>query len=261
MGDIGAESLDVRFPVEKFPTELQPVVAQFNELLARLALSFEREKRVNADLAHELRTPVAELRLLAETAIKWPETRGPDTDRDALAVAVRMEGLVQRMLFLARGEQPAQAQVRPVDLDALIRDAWRPFAAKAESRGLTIHFKLEVVRVQSEPVLLRSILTNLLENAAVYCAEGGIVSVTSGRDGDGRSFVRVANTTKDLAPEDTSHLFERYWRKEAARGGEELHIGLGLTIVRTFSEMLGYGVSATLESDTLGITLSGIVSE
>jgi signal transduction histidine kinase len=70
---ITADSLATRFPTEIWPGELTPISSRLNDLLERLEQSFERERRFSADLAHELRTPIAELRSLAELALKWPE--------------------------------------------------------------------------------------------------------------------------------------------------------------------------------------------
>ncbi len=83
---ITASSLATRFPTETLPGELMPISSRLNDLLERLEQSFERERRFSADLAHELRTPIAELRILAEFALKWPENRVLQTDHEVLAI-------------------------------------------------------------------------------------------------------------------------------------------------------------------------------
>jgi len=75
-----------------------------NDLLERIGASFERERRFSADLAHELRTPLAELRSQAELALKWPDARATNADADTLAISLRMEHLVTRLLAIARAE-------------------------------------------------------------------------------------------------------------------------------------------------------------
>jgi len=234
------------------------MVSQFNALFARLAISFERERRVNADLAHELRTPLAELRLLAESSLKWPDQRDADTDRESLASIRQMETLVERMLLLARGEQGQSEALSHVDLAALVNSIWQPLRDEAEAKGLVVTLDLPAVSVESDPILLRAILSNLLHNALAYGAASGVLTVRSRDEGSGTVAVDVVNTVADLAPEDVEHMFERYWRKSLAREGEDLHVGLGLTIVQRFAEELGYKVNASLKEDLLTVTLSGL---
>jgi two-component system sensor histidine kinase QseC len=92
------------------------------------------------------------------------------------------------------------------------------------------------LEVEADPALLGSILGNLLENAVDYAAQGGTVEVKIERDAE---WIRlsVANTTADLEAEDIPRLFERFWRKEAARSGGQ-HVGLGLALARTFAEAM-----------------------
>ena len=122
-GRIHASSLSIRFPTDSVPRELQPISQRLNDLLSRLEQSFERERRFSADLAHELRTPIAELRALADLALKWPESRPAEMDRDTLAIALQMEGIVTRLLALLRSERGQLVPDRQSVLVApLVRD-------------------------------------------------------------------------------------------------------------------------------------------
>jgi two-component system sensor histidine kinase QseC len=242
---IDADTLSARFPVADLPAELQPIGARLNDLLARLEASFERERRFSADLAHELRTPLAELRSLAECALKWPETRDAATDRDALAIALHMEALVTRLLTLARGERgQLAAQPEAVELAAFVAATWRPFAPRAAARSLRFRAEIPPGTVQADPVLLRAILNNLFDNAVDYAPAGGEITV-SGGDG-----LRLANAAGNLAPEDVTRLFDRFWRKDEARS-EAQHVGLGLNLARVFAAAMGWKLTATLEAGQL----------
>jgi two-component system sensor histidine kinase QseC len=252
---IDAGSLAARFPAGGLPAELQPICARLNELLARLEASFERERRFSADLAHELRTPLAELRSLAECSLKWPETRDGATDRDTLAIARQMEALVTQMLALARGEHGHVAATRePVALEALVREAWRPFAARAEARGLRASIALVPVTAAADPVLLRSVLANLFDNAVDHAPPGGEIGIALESGARGAT-IRVANAAPDLAPADLEKLFDRFWRKEAARSGGQ-HTGLGLALARTFAAATGWSLTAALDGKRLVFTLA-----
>lgn len=253
---IDAGSLATRFRTGELPSELQPIAGRLNELIARLEQSFARERRFSADLAHELRTPLAELRSTAECALKWPDTRSDATDRETLAIAQQMETLVTQMLALTRGEQgQLAAKLEPVAIDRFVPDIWRGFAPKAAERKLVVTFALTPATALADPVLLRSILANLCANAAEYTPEGGEIAFAL-EPAANRVTLQIANTAAGLEPADVDRMFDRFWRKEAARGAQ--HLGLGLSLARSFAEAMRWSLTARLEEgERLIFTLSG----
>ena len=246
---IDASTLKTRFATGAMPVELRPIAERLNDLLARLDEAFQRERRVTADIAHELRTPIAELRALAEVGVKWPEE---GAFQDALQIAQRMETLVTGLLALARhdaGHQPVARE--PVALRTLMDEVWSPLAERARSRQLDVAIDVGG-QWQTDPTLLRMIVGNLLSNAVEYASERGQIRVT----GDA-SRLDISNTTDQITREDLPHLFERFWRKDAARtnGG---HSGLGLTLARSASAALGLELSAEMtDTTTLRVSLRG----
>lgn len=255
---VNADSLATRFPLGGLPGELAPISGRLNDLLARLEQSFERERQFGADLAHELRTPIAELRSLAEVALKWPDAREATTDRETLAIALQMEGIVTRLLALLRcerGQLPVATE--RVALAPLIQGVWQPFAERAAGKELMVTVNAtDGIEAQTDPVLLRSILTNLLDNAVEYTPRGGTVRA-EGAVIDGRFLLRVMNTADSLTAEDVTHFFERFWRKESARSDSK-HAGLGLSLVKAFCECLRLRLDAQLVGRfTLSITVTG----
>jgi len=245
---IDAESLATRFELAEVPVEVLPIFVRLNHVLARLEQSFERERRFSADVAHELRTPVAELRVMAECAMKWPHTRDESVDRNILAVALHMEEMVGRMLALARSEGRQMAVMRDtMAVDVLVDQAWRGFSARAQEKGLQVRMHTSAVTAQGDPVLFASILNNLFDNAVGYTPAGGSISVRLTPQSEG-AVLTVANSTRDLNPEDVARLFERFWRKEAARSTSN-HVGLGLSITRTFAQAMGWTLSAALDGE------------
>jgi two-component system sensor histidine kinase QseC len=243
---INADTLSTRVATENLPAELQPIAERLNDLLERLEASFERERRFSADLAHELRTPLAELRSAAECALKWPDTRDSATDRETLSIAKHMERIVSHILALARGEQGQLAvTLEPIALDVLAQEVWPNFAPRAAANGLEVTRAIEPVTATADPVLLRSIVVNLFENAVDYTPAGGVLLIAVA-SGPVSPQIRVTNTAPADFDFEASNLFERFWRNEAARSGGH-HVGLGLALSRTFAHAMGWSLTARLD--------------
>jgi two-component system sensor histidine kinase QseC len=257
---IDADSLGTRFTLEDLPEELRPIGQRLNDLFGRLEQSFDRERRFSANLAHELRTPLAELRSMAECALKWPESRDPSVDQETLAIAQQMERIVTHILALVRGEEGQLAVTTELTaVGQLVRDTWEGFAARAAERGLNASLQIEETECATDPALLRSILTNLCDNAVGYTPAGGEIVIAVRRRSD-RVVITMANSTSDLEEEDLPKLFDRFWRKEAARSGG-LHLGLGLSLSRTFAKAMGWEIVAAFDGQNhLVFTLSGLIT-
>jgi signal transduction histidine kinase len=278
---IDADSLATRFPLAALPGELIPIADRLNDLLSRLEQSFDRERQFSANVAHELRTPLAELRTTAELSLKWPDTRKADVDRDILAIARHMEGMVTGLLALLRSERGQLPIARePLALAPMVRSVWEAFAERAAARQLYVRWRMtdgdDDVTIHADAALLRSILTNVIENAVDYTPAGGAIRIELNRQASeaseaseahearerGRFCLRIANTIETLTQEDVSKLFDRFWRHDAARSETE-HIGLGLPLARAFAIALHYDLTASIEPDERGparllvLTLSG----
>jgi two-component system sensor histidine kinase QseC len=245
---IDADSLGAGLATENLPAELKPIGDRLNELLARLQRSFERERRFSADLAHELRTPVAELKSAAECALKWPDDRDPQTDRDVLAIANQMEAMVTHMLALARGEERKGPKVlTPIALAPEIESVWSKVDVQAKERGLNPILALEPFTVPGDPALLRSILVNLFDNAVDYATAPGSVEIVLEQD-DHATRLKVSNSAVDLKKENLPQLFDRFWRRDEARSGGR-HLGLGLPLARELAASQGWALNADLRAD------------
>lgn len=257
---IDASSLQLRFQTDHMPAELLPIAQRLNDLLARLETSFARERRFSADVAHELRTPIAELRTLAEVALKWPDdtvaTR--HTLQDALAIALQMESIATRLLDLARCEG-GLLKVRPerVPLASLIREILQPLDATVRAKQLVISLKVaEDASWFTDSVALRCILTNLLSNAVEYSPAHAAIRVESVLDGNTGQLL-ISNPTTQLTGDDLAHLFDRFWRKDPARSSS-VHCGLGLALAKAYAQSLGMDLRAELTGRSeITLALSG----
>jgi signal transduction histidine kinase len=258
IAQIDAGSLGQRFALEKMPLELQPVGRKLNDLLTRLEASFERERRFSADLAHELRTPLAELRSLAELALKWPAERAPATDQTVLEITLQMEALVARLLAISRAEHGRQVLPKiPVNVAAIVENVLQPLAPSIASAQLTVTRTVPAnAALTTDPVLFESIVANLLGNAVAYSAREQTVRVSFSQGG-GRFEFQVSNVAPELRADDLPRMFDRFWRKDQARTGTD-HAGLGLALSRSFADVLGWELTATLaDGNVLVMTLRG----
>ena len=255
---ISATSLHARFSTDDLPCELIPICTRLNDLLARLETSFDRERRFSADVAHELRTPIAELRALAEVALKWPDDPAANAAamRDTLAAAQQMESIVTSLLALIRcesGSEPVRRE--PVALCELVGETWKPLAQKAAAKNLAVTFDIPAgLTLDTDRTLFRSVLVNLLDNAVEYTPSHGAVELRAHLDGSTFT-LSLANTADNLRADDLANLFERFWRKDSARSDQH-HSGLGLPLAKAFCERLGLRISARLaDSSTLLLTV------
>lgn len=240
--ELDAEKLSERFATEELPVEIAPIARRLNDFLARLEISFERERRFSADLAHELRTPISELKSLAECAVRWPDMRGEQSYSDMLSVSTHMESLVTRMLALASGRNgttPVASEAIPVA--ALAKELTGVFAERANARSLAFDLSFDDTEPTADPVLFKAILTNLIDNAVDYAPEGSLIGIT-GRGKPGGYALTVTNASADLTESDLSGMFDSFWRKQKSR--TDRHAGLGLTLAKTFAEAMGWTLSA-----------------
>lgn len=240
LGGIRPENLHQRLDAARLPRELVPVADRLNEWIARLEASFEREKRFSSHAAHELRTPLAELKSMAELGAMWPDETTPRHCADMLAVACEMEAMLEKLSLLARadaGRQPVRRE--PVDLAATIETAAERLSAAARKRGLVLETEITPGDFATDPVLWTAIVQNLIGNAVAHAPAGSRVTVKATPRG-----IEVSNPAPELTDEDMERLFERFWRKDESRS-DHGHSGLGLSIVRACASLLGGSCSAS----------------
>jgi two-component system sensor histidine kinase QseC len=221
------------------PRELAGIVEELNRLLNRLGLAMEREKRFTADAAHELRTPLAVLRVHAQNAASSsdPELRQRSLSQLTRAVD-RATHLVEQLLALARlepGDVPAERH--PVDFLRVARDEVAQLAPKALNKQQELWLECDEsnLRVLASEVPLSMLLRNLIDNAIRYGREGGEVRVSLQRDGDTVQ-LHVCDDGPGVPAALRERIFERFYQ---AAPGKGQGAGLGLSIVRRIAELYG----------------------
>ncbi len=248
IGRVEEDDLSARVAVEDAPKELLPVVERLNDLLARLEAAFGREKAFSADVAHELRTPLAGLRATLEVVLSGARDLALFEEglRDSLAITCQMHAMVENLLALARCEAGRLEVSRDsVRLDELLDECWRPLEELAIERQLRVERRVEPSCVlDTDRDKLRLILQNILGNAITYADRRGTIRIEA-RPANGGARLSVANSGSRLSGEEASHVFERFWRGDPARGDVGVHCGLGLTLCERLVGVLGGSIAVT----------------
>jgi signal transduction histidine kinase len=227
--------------------EIEQLAATFNRMLDRIQALVDGMREMSDNIAHDLKSPVARIRGLAEVSLA---TEAP---RDELAGAMgsvveecdRLLELINTMLLISRTE----AGVTPLamellDLAALLREACALFEVAAEDRGLTLTCELgEPLPLRGDRRLLQRLVANLLDNALGYTPAGGSVTAAATRSG-AQLVLTVADTGPGIAAHDLPHIFERFYRGDPSR--TVAGAGLGLSLARAVCQAHG----GTIEVDS-----------
>jgi len=261
VGSIGASNLDLRLTPASQSQELNPITDRLNDLLERLEDAFDREKRFSGNVAHELRTPIAELRTLAEVGKEWPSERDMVEGffSDLIELADDMERTVVNLLMLARLDAGTQEVVHEsFNLCDLVNDICKKFGQNSSERKISLDNRItEVLYVTTDKDKLKLILSNLIFNAVSYSPSDSSVVIEALREGEDVELI-VSNETVDLCEHDVQMMFERFWRKDQVRS-EDNHAGLGLSLVKALADLLKIRISPRLDTGSrLTLSLSGL---
>lgn len=230
-------------PTEQVPYEIAPVVTGFNELLDKVEAGARAQRDFLADMAHQLRTPLAGIGVQLE----WLHARhahDPDTVRslDMMGLAnERMIRQVNQLLALARAREgrPAEGHA-PLDLGALVQESIQYFVEQAAHKGIDIGFELERAPLAGDAFQLRDLIDNLVDNALRYTPPGGRVTVGTAH-ADGAALFWVVDSGPGIPAARRGAVFERFVRLDDKTTGS----GLGLAIVRDIATAHGARVVLT----------------
>jgi two-component system heavy metal sensor histidine kinase CusS len=240
---ITSSHLGERIVAEGYPYELASLALTFNKMLDGLEDSFERISQFSADIAHDLRTPVNNIRGEAEVALA--RARTIDEYRDALESsleeAVRLSDLIGNLLFLARTESPlTHLQLETVDVSELlerVREYHEASAADA-AVALTNDRVSEPVIAEFDRTLIQRAVGNLVSNAIAHTPHGGTVAIsTYARAAD--VFIEVTDTGVGIPPDALPRVFDRFFRVDPSRSKASGSTGLGLAIVQGIMQLHG----------------------
>lgn len=222
--------------VQQAPREILPLVEALNGLFGRLNQALENERRFTSDAAHELRTPLAGLRVQAQVALRAQD----DAERrhaieQVVEGADRATRLVEQLLTLARLDpEVARASHQPLDLRAVASGILSVLAPAAVAKRIELSLtEGSPVAVHGDAAMLDVLIRNLVDNAVRYTPEGGTVTVTVNSE-HGRAILEVCDTGPGIPPEEQGRVLERFYR---GLGTGQSGSGLGLSIVKRIAQL------------------------
>lgn len=250
-------------PLQRVPSEALPMVERINTLLQDVQESVALQRRFVADAAHQLRTPVAGIRVLAQEldrelrsgpapahAARWQPLLG-----ELHTSTERLSRLISQLLSLAGSETALtmDAEQRPQDIVPLLREATEPLVLQGLRRGrnIELHAPAAPVVARAHPIWLGEVVNNLLDNAQRYGGPNIVLRVQALPDGGAE--IHVEDDGPGVRADELPRLFEPFWRGERADMRNDGGTGLGLAIAREIVLRLGGSLSAATRPEVAGM--------
>jgi two-component system sensor histidine kinase TctE len=238
---IRARRPDDLSPIEsgQVPEEISPLVRSLNDMLERLSQTIQMQKRFIADAAHQMKTPLAGMRMQSELALR--QTSREEIHRSLEQLSKSSESatrLVNQLLALARAENqtPEARPFVPLELSELARNVVQDWVQISLARRLDMGFEQpgHPIMVLGNPTMLRELLSNLIDNALRYTPSGGSVTIrVRTNEEETHAILEIEDTGPGIAPSERAHVFERFYR---ILGSNVEGSGLGLAIVREIAQ-------------------------
>ncbi len=237
---ITAEDLSHRLDSTESRDEIGELAATLNDMIARLEQSFKQITQFSGDVAHELKTPLAELKCNAEVALR--HERLAEEYRDALRHVIadveQLQKIVEDLLLLAKLDAQALAlPFAPLELNEVFFEAFEALHPRLTQKHLAVHFEeIDAVSIHGERRLLLRAFTNLILNAIQYTPDGGEIRFALRRDAEKAMFT-ISDTGIGIPAEALPTIFDRFYRVEQSRSHATGGSGLGLSIVQKIVEI------------------------
>jgi two-component system, OmpR family, heavy metal sensor histidine kinase CusS len=237
--------LNERIEPARWPRELQPLAASFDDMLSRLEASFTRLSQFSADLAHELRTPIGNM--LGEAQVALTRDRSSEEYRAVIESTAgecdRLSGIIDSLLFLARAESAEQQIARSTfNARSAVEKIVSFYQTVAEDRGIQITSTGDA-EIFADPILFNRAVGNLIDNALRFTPDRGRIEIAIGKV-DNNVKISVTDNGPGIAPEHLPRVFDRFYRADPSRSAAGT--GLGLSLVKSIVDL--HGGSATIQS-------------
>ena len=221
--------------------EIGRLATSFNDLLARLADAFARERQFISDASHELKTPLTSINANAQMLLRWGD-QDHTIRRESLETIAResadLAGMVNGMLTLAKADRGDEIPKEPLSLAQIASEVTQNASSRAAEKSIDLKFSYNAKPiVYGDAHLLRQMIGNLVDNAIKFC-DHAAVDVRVGEKGTS-AWVEVADSGPGIPEAERRHIFERFYRADKARSREVPGTGLGLAIVRSIARVHG----------------------
>lgn len=227
--------LSRRVPLPDFHDEFFTLAQTFNAMLERIERGFERMKLFNANVSHELKTPLTIIR--GETEVALRHRRTPEAYERVLDSIMEetasMQRIIEGILFLSRSDQETlQKSMVPVRFDEIVKEICAAYKAVADAKGVNLTLSTdEPVTINAEPQLLKAVLNNLVDNAVKYTPGGNGITVTLRKTCE-HADLTIADKGIGIERDALAKLFDPFWREEIAHSKSVPGHGLGLSIAQ-----------------------------
>ncbi len=237
---ISISQLKERLNPADWPRELAQLAIAFNLMMDRIEEGYIRLSQFSGDLAHELRTPITNLRGEAEVALS--RSRSNEEYRKVLESSLeefeKLSRMIKNLLFLARAEDPHRViHLSPIDIDAVFEDIRDFYSPSAEEKGVNLECENYGFSLSADRQLLGQMLSNLVANALQYTPAGGTVKLSAQKTVENQIQIAVSDTGQGIPEEHISRIFDRFYRVDTARSQQTGGTGLGLAIVKSIMDL------------------------
>jgi len=243
---IRTSTLHERIEAARFPSELAALAETFNQMLDRLGDAFARLSRFSSDIAHELRTPINNLRGEMEVALARARSGAGYRDvlESCLEECVRLSQIIDGLMFLAKAESASVVVQRAtIDVGREVQALCELYEPAAGEGGVRLGGDVaEPLMARLDRALFQRALSNLIANAITHTPPGGRVDVRAVR-AKGNLCVEVVDTGSGIPPEHLPHVCDRFYRVDPARSTRPGGLGLGLAIVKSIAEFHGGSIA------------------
>ncbi|RLC31314.1 MAG: two-component sensor histidine kinase [Deltaproteobacteria bacterium] len=261
---ISGSALDKRVPVKSRGDEIDQLAITFNRMLDRIETLVTGIREMNDNIAHDLKSPLTRIRGIAEITLTTDADAG---DYESMAAGVieecdRLLDIINTMLVISRTEAGVEKlSPEKLDLAEVVRQAVELFRPIAEDKNITMSCRTpDTLPYCGDIRMLQRMIGNLVDNALKYTSSGGSVDLAIGRDKEQNIIITVKDSGIGIAPEDQSHIFNRFFRCDSSRSLDTSRSGAGLGLSLCRAIVNAHGGDITVDStpghgSTFSITL------
>ena len=253
---ISLNSKNPEVSVEFLPQELVPIAEGVNQFIKENHILYIREQRMASDIAHELKTPIAELISLSEVALKFPHEKeiSDNLASDVHGISYRLKNIVSSIMLLQKSSSSHELETSKINLTELIGNILA--RENSEDREIKFHLDVPLLIVETNKFALETVLSNLINNAIFYSPTNTAIEITTSKIDNRNALIKISNICYENYQENELKLFfDPLWQKDESRTSTE-RFGLGLAIVKSYCEKIGATVSISLVEKKITFTVS-----